>query len=112
MKRLVTVLLISALLLSVTSCGYISDKLNKFYTFAENTEITFYTEQEENSQNTDVYEKEKKQREEKIELIKSLQISVIECFSQYLDKEELTERMDTVYCRIDALCTDILCDKI
>ena len=60
----------------------------------------------------DVYEKEKKQREEKIELIKSLQISVIDCFSQYLDKEELTERMDTVYCRIDALCTDILCDKI
>ena len=60
----------------------------------------------------DVYEKEKKQREEKIELIKSLQISVIDRFSQYLDKEELTERMDTVYCRIDALCTDILCDKI
>ena len=60
----------------------------------------------------DVYEKEKKQREEKIELIKSLQLSVIDRFSQHLDKEELTERMDTVYCRIDALCTDILCDKI
>ena len=60
----------------------------------------------------DVYEKEKKQREEKIELIKSLQLSVIDRFSQHLDKDELTERMDTVYCRIDALCTDILCDKI
>ena len=60
----------------------------------------------------DVYEKEKKQREEKIELIKSLQLSVIDRFSQHLDKDDLTERMDTVYCRIDALCTDILCDKI
>ena len=60
----------------------------------------------------DVYEMEKKQREEKIELIKSLQLSMIDCFSEHLDKEELTERIDTVYSRIDALCIDILCDKI
>lgn len=117
MKRLVTVLLISAILLSVTSCGYISDKLNKFYTFAENTEITFYTEQEENSQNTDVYEKEKCESESSVadfssyEAIIETYKSIVSCFTEYTyDQYKNNEYIYTLEIPNDE--TRVIYDKI
>ena len=51
-------------------------------------------------------------RAEKIELIKSIQLSIIEQMRMVLDEGDLLECARRVEARLDSLCTDVLCDKI
>ncbi len=59
----------------------------------------------------DVQQKEN-QRLEKIELVKSIQLSIINQMRMVLDEEDLLDCAHRVEARLDALCTDVLCDKI
>ena len=60
----------------------------------------------------DLMAQKKDRREEKIELIKSIQLSIIEQMRMVLDEDDLLECARRVEARLDALCTDVLCDKI
>jgi len=60
----------------------------------------------------DLMEQKKDHRVEKIEQIKSIQLSLVNSISSHLNKEEMIERLDTILLRMDTLCTDILNDKI
>ena len=59
----------------------------------------------------DIQQKED-QRAEKIELVKSIQLSIIDQMRMVLDENDLLDCAHRVEARLDALCTDVLCDKI
>ena len=59
-----------------------------------------------------INEAEKSKRAEKIELIQSIQYSMLDKMVQVLDEDDLLELANNVRGKIDAMCTDILCDKI
>ena len=53
-----------------------------------------------------------KEKIEKIELVKSIQWSMIDEMRKILDEDDLVDTVYSVRDRIDALCTDVLNDKI
>ena len=59
-----------------------------------------------------MYEDIQQERSEKLELVKSIQFSIIDQMRTVLDENDLLDCANRVEARLDALCTDILCDKI
>ena len=60
----------------------------------------------------DLRSAESKRIREKVSLISSIQYEAMSRLPDCLDHDELIERVDHIQSRIDALCTDILCDKL
>ena len=98
MKRLAAILLTAILLFSTTSCDYISDKLNKLYSF-DNSESTVTTVNKPDKSNSDTDETEDSSINDKnesdsaiadfssYEAIIDTYRSIVNCFQNYTNEE-------------------------